>query len=177
MQHTRTISRLHLASVPCPLARPRFLLRPQLLARVLPPPLGGASLHPCFKLQTFGRRCQKPSSMRVPNAAQPWMPGCFLPGSPRCPGAAPIGEGDRHQRRLKRPMASFHTPQRSCPSWERPSGRVQREHHGPSVVTQFEIWHHSRASWKLVKSMGSKVHAFAGTTKMSHYTRIANDKV
>jgi alkaline phosphatase D len=37
------------------------------------------------------------------------------------------------------------------------------------VVTQFEIYRHSRASRNLVKSMSSKDPAFAGTTKMSHY--------
>jgi PAS domain S-box-containing protein len=38
-------------------------------------------------------------------------------------------------------------------------------------VTLFEIQHHSRASGNLVKSITSRVRAFAGTTKMSHYPR------
>ena len=37
------------------------------------------------------------------------------------------------------------------------------------VVTQFEIYRHSRASQNLVKSMTSMEHEFARTRKMSHY--------
>ena len=61
-----------------------------------------------------------------------------------------------------------------------PLGRVPRRpedgrglHTDAAVVTQFEIYRRSRASWNLVKSITSEDHALVGTTKMSHYHDLA----